>query len=278
MTAHGYRDGPAGRLAATGLRAAGVLAAGVLVAVWGLAGQARAQQTVIITEADCLRLVKHVPAPDVEYAPGVDVYGRPVPPADLGRGYSDIKPPEEITFAIEVELRNFLGGPEADARAASAAVAAADRAANAAALAEVAAGEAETAAAANPANEVLATAAAAARAGADAADAAVTAEGKAAAAAEAAAAATGAAAADPGNVPLADAAAAAETTAAEATAASAALSEEFREAARIGQFLGKPVIGRVTVKDHQVYYNGRPLLDEDEAAIAAACQKQLRGR
>src|SRR3546814_15670542 len=39
--------------------------------------------TTSITEDDCARLVPHVPAPDVEYRPGVDAAGRPVAPADL---------------------------------------------------------------------------------------------------------------------------------------------------------------------------------------------------
>ena len=59
--------------------------------------------TVVITKADCARLVKHVPAPDVAYQEGVDVYGRPVVPADLNGG-SRIAVPEEIFIAIDVDL------------------------------------------------------------------------------------------------------------------------------------------------------------------------------
>jgi hypothetical protein len=242
-----------------------------------LAGPALGQQTVIITRANCLRLVEHVPAPDVAYRPGLDVRGRPVAGADLDGGYAHVEPPHEIAFPVEVELRNFLGGPEADAQAASAALAAADEAAAAANLADSAASQAE-AAAADSGNAELAAAAAATRSAAEAANAAVTAQDKAAAAAIAAAAAGAAAAADPANATLASAAAAAEDAASAAAAASAATDEAFTDAARIGEFLGRPVIGWVTVTDHQVTYNGRPLMDEERAALAAACQKVLEGQ
>ncbi len=242
-----------------------------------LAGPALGQQTVIITRANCLRLVEHVPAPDVAYRPGLDVRGRPVAGADLDGGYAPVEPPHEIAFPVEVELRNFLGGPEADAQAASAALAAADEAAAAANLADSAASQAEAAAAADSGNAELAAAAAAARSAAEAANAAVTAQDKAAAAAIAAAAGA-AAAADPANATLASAAAAAEDAARAAAAASAAMDEAFTDAARIGEFLGRPVIGWVTVTDHQVTYNGRPLMDEERAALTATCQKVLQGR
>ncbi len=59
--------------------------------------------TVIITKADCARLVKHVPAPDVAYRDGLDVYGRPVAPADLDGGRR-LALPDEIFITIEVDL------------------------------------------------------------------------------------------------------------------------------------------------------------------------------
>ena len=37
---------------------------------------AHEKATVAITRADCVRLVEHVPGPDMAYRPGVDVYGR----------------------------------------------------------------------------------------------------------------------------------------------------------------------------------------------------------
>ena len=253
----------------------GALAGVLVAALWWLGAPAAAQERVVITRGECQRLVRHVPAADVAYAPGVDVRGKPVAPADIGGGYDYMQPPEEIAFDLRVDLRNFLGGPEADAQAASAALAAADKAATAASAAAAAATEAETASAANPANAALAAAAAAARIAADAATAAVAAGDKSAAAQSAATAATAAAAADPGNAPLATAAATAETAAAGAAAASAALNQEFADAARVGQFLGEPVVGRVAVRGHEVYYNGRRVDDDGEAALAAACAEAL---
>ncbi|MCH6591286.1 MAG: hypothetical protein IH806_12425 [Proteobacteria bacterium] len=79
---------------------------------------AAAEYVVKVTAGDCRRVVAHVAAADVEYRPGVDVRGRKVAPADLGGG-PPIKLPDEIAFDIKVDLRNFLGGPDADARAAN---------------------------------------------------------------------------------------------------------------------------------------------------------------
>ncbi len=233
---------------------------------------------VVVSARDCADLVRHRPAPGVAYRPGVDVHGRSVVGADLNGGYAHIKPPAELSFDIKVPLRNFLGGPAADAQAATAAVAAADSAATAAGAADAAATSAEAAAAAPPANTASAAAAASARVNADAATAAVSAADKSAAASLAAAAALQAAAADPGNAPLAAAAAAANTTAGAATAASTATAKEYRRAARTGQYVGEAVIGRVTVRGHEVYYNGRLLGDPHRAAIAAACSARLESK
>ena len=49
-----------------------------------------------------------MPAPDVAYKPGVDVYGRRVAPADLGGG-SPIKLPKEITIDIGIDLEEKYG-------------------------------------------------------------------------------------------------------------------------------------------------------------------------
>ncbi|HLF58504.1 MAG TPA: hypothetical protein VI732_02635 [Alphaproteobacteria bacterium] len=246
----------------------------------GLAGAifpgSAAAETVVITRADCQRLVRHVPAPDVEYQAGKDAYGRDVVPADLNGGYGDIKPPEVITFQLKVNLRNFQGGPEADAQAASAAVGASTKAATAASLALIAASTAETAAAADPGNAELAAAATETRAAATAANAAVTAGDKSAAAANAANAAAAASALAPGDPDLAEAAQAVGTAAQDAAQANDALNRQFRSAERIGQFYGEPVVGNVTVKGDQVYFNDRPILDPEQAELAAACQKVLK--
>lgn len=71
-----------------------------------------------LTEADCRAVVAHEPAPDVAFAPGVDVRGRPVAPADLP-GSVRIDLPDEIVIPIQVDLARRLGVPrtryEADA-------------------------------------------------------------------------------------------------------------------------------------------------------------------
>ncbi|MHA1113003.1 MAG: hypothetical protein ACTSRY_00650 [Alphaproteobacteria bacterium] len=73
--------------------------------------QAQAQAvTVVVSRADCARLVRHVPAPDVAYRPGIDVHGRPVAPADLP-GTPRIVLPEEFEIKITVDLRARLGLP-----------------------------------------------------------------------------------------------------------------------------------------------------------------------
>lgn len=69
------------------------------------AAPAWAQQTTI-TGVDCRKLVRHQPAPDVAYKPGVDVKGRKVAPADLNDA-PQIKVPETITFDAAVDLRRF---------------------------------------------------------------------------------------------------------------------------------------------------------------------------
>ena len=78
------------------------------------AGHVRANEQQVelsITRADCARLVKHVPGPDVAYRPGVDVYGREVAPADLN-GAPRIELPETILIDIEVDLQARFGTPD----------------------------------------------------------------------------------------------------------------------------------------------------------------------
>ena len=79
-----------------GLGLLAVLAFGVPLP---LAAQSR---TVVITKADCDRLVKHVPAPDVTYQAGTDVYGRRVAPADLNGG-AQIDLPETYSFVVKIQ-------------------------------------------------------------------------------------------------------------------------------------------------------------------------------
>jgi len=68
------------------------------------------QAEVTITRADCVRLVEHVPAPDVAYQPGVDAYGREVVPADLNGG-TPIEVPETLHIPIEIDLLDRFGIP-----------------------------------------------------------------------------------------------------------------------------------------------------------------------
>ncbi len=77
-------------------------------------GAAHEKATVVITRADCARLVAHVPDPDVAYRPGVDVYGRAVVPADLG-GPARIELPETILIDIEIDLLQRFGIPASPA-------------------------------------------------------------------------------------------------------------------------------------------------------------------
>jgi hypothetical protein len=55
--------------------------------------------TVIIGKKDCQRLVRHRPAPDVAYRPGVDVRGKPVVSADSGGGPA-LRLPDTFTFSV----------------------------------------------------------------------------------------------------------------------------------------------------------------------------------
>ncbi|HSR70907.1 MAG TPA: hypothetical protein VLL72_00880 [Kiloniellales bacterium] len=68
------------------------------------------ETTVRIGRADCARLVEHHPAPDVAYAPGVDVHGRPVAPAELDDGIAPALS-ETVRIRIEVELLERFGIP-----------------------------------------------------------------------------------------------------------------------------------------------------------------------
>ncbi|RMD62947.1 MAG: hypothetical protein D6826_06185, partial [Alphaproteobacteria bacterium] len=96
-------------------RTARMLALGTLLIVPALSiapGDAVAHDVVTarLTKSDCARLVKHVPAPDVAYRPGVDVRGRPVTPADVDGGVS-IAVPETIEIPIKVDLQDRFGLP-----------------------------------------------------------------------------------------------------------------------------------------------------------------------
>jgi hypothetical protein len=99
---------------------AAVLAlSGVLVASDSPVARA-ADRAITLDRSSCELLVRHVPAPDVAYQPGVDVAGRPVVPADLDSGWT-LQLPAEIPIYISQDLveRFGIGGDsplfEADA-------------------------------------------------------------------------------------------------------------------------------------------------------------------
>ena len=76
-------------------------AAGLAIA----AGTASAQQ-ISVTDRDCALLVQHVASDDVNYKPGVDVYGKPVVPADLNPS-SQIQMPQSFTIDANADLRKY---------------------------------------------------------------------------------------------------------------------------------------------------------------------------
>lgn len=67
-------------------------------------------QMVRVTKADCTRLVKHEPSPDVEFRPGVDVRGQAVAPAELD-GSVEIELPSTVRVPIEADLFDRRGIP-----------------------------------------------------------------------------------------------------------------------------------------------------------------------
>jgi hypothetical protein len=74
-------------------------------------GAAPASAEIAISERDCRQLVvKHEPAPDVTFQPGVDVHGNQVAPADLNGG-SQLKLPDVIYIPLEVLIQDKFGIP-----------------------------------------------------------------------------------------------------------------------------------------------------------------------
>lgn len=69
--------------------------------------------TLTIARDHCVRLVRHVPAPDVTYRPGVDVRGNPVVSADLDPA-ARIELPKSFAIPLTVDLGRHLGIPLKD--------------------------------------------------------------------------------------------------------------------------------------------------------------------
>jgi hypothetical protein len=63
-------------------------------------------QKVEVTDRDCSQLVAATPRPDVNYQPGVDVYGRSVAPADLNP-QTQFQPPQNFTFDANIDLKKY---------------------------------------------------------------------------------------------------------------------------------------------------------------------------
>ncbi|MBT3373524.1 MAG: hypothetical protein HOA08_17885 [Rhodospirillaceae bacterium] len=65
------------------------------------------KEKVTVSKKDCRRMVRHRPAADVAYKPGVDVRGRPVKSANLD-GDKQIDLPAVIAIPLHVPLGNLL--------------------------------------------------------------------------------------------------------------------------------------------------------------------------
>lgn len=64
--------------------------------------------TLVVTADDCARAAQHVPDAGVAYTPGVDAYGRPVAPADLGGAPLRVNT-ERLSIPITVDLGRRMG-------------------------------------------------------------------------------------------------------------------------------------------------------------------------
>lgn len=67
------------------------------------------EESVVLSPADCARIVEYVPAPDVAYQPGIDVHGNSVVSADLDDGTRLDLNGEDVAVDIAVPLRAFEG-------------------------------------------------------------------------------------------------------------------------------------------------------------------------
>jgi len=91
-----------------------LLAAASVAAAHDPAAPVDGEVKIVVTKADCRRVVKHAPAPDVIYRPGLDMNGDPVVPADLDGGVR-IELPERFTIPMEVDLFDRFGIPADEA-------------------------------------------------------------------------------------------------------------------------------------------------------------------
>lgn len=78
----------------------------LVVALPAQAQQAGQPVRIVITKVDCSRLLRHVPAPDVAYQPGVDARGNTVAPADIPGSGADAIPglvPEVLEIPLTIK-------------------------------------------------------------------------------------------------------------------------------------------------------------------------------
>ena len=140
-----------------------ILLSVIFLEVLSISGLCAENLGVQITKKDCQLLPRHIGSADVKFKPGFDVHGHKVLPADI-QDLNTLNLPNVLEFNIDIDIRKYLGGPEDNALAASAAVIAANKATTAVTssktavtLAEAAATIAETIS--NTANVIAATAA-----------------------------------------------------------------------------------------------------------------------
>ncbi len=100
-----------------------VTVAAALTAAWPAAAAEQVGGTLVVNAEDCRNVTGYVPAPGVEYQPGVDVRGKAVVPADLNDAAhgtangaangatGEIRPPDSISFEIKLNLREFFNDP-----------------------------------------------------------------------------------------------------------------------------------------------------------------------
>lgn len=89
-------------------------AAVVVLATTAATAQAPSDSvSVAISRSECEYLMRHRPAPDVAYKPGVDVRGKPVVPADRG-GLPPLHLPDNYTFVVSRTIAGLPGGVEVE--------------------------------------------------------------------------------------------------------------------------------------------------------------------
>jgi len=234
--------------------------------------------TVTVNREDCQRLVRHVPAADVTYQPGVDVYGREVAPADLNGGVQ-IALPDTYSFDIEIQPIDFARRRQLDTQRAVLTQGIAANAAEAEALATEAGLLAARDEAVQRGFQTQAQAIIDATGGPSQTNQTILATRT----ARLDALRTNTLASPEVLALQAEIAANQQALANNAAEASfleqqqAAIDQEQALIDRRGLNATTMTVGQVTVTtDGRVTFNGQPLLDEEQAELAARCQEVLR--